>query len=50
VLPTQPESFADLVYFDPPFGTGRNFGSYDDRPARLSRRRETRSNLSTPGT
>lgn len=41
VLPTFPEPFADLVYFDPPFGTGRNFGSYDDRPSRLSRRRET---------
>lgn len=40
VIPRQPEAFADLVYFDPLFGTGRNFGSYDDRPSRLSRRRE----------
>lgn len=31
VLPRFTEPLADLVYFDPPFGTGRNFGAYDDR-------------------
>lgn len=31
VLPRFVEPVADLVYFDPPFGTGRNFGAYDDR-------------------
>jgi DNA modification methylase len=41
MLPLLPEAFADLVYFDPPFGTGRVFPGYDDRPRELSRHRET---------
>ncbi len=41
MLPRLPEGVADLVYFDPPFGTGRIFPGYDDRPKELSRRRET---------
>lgn len=40
VLPRLSAS-ADLVYFDLPFGTGRVFPGYDDRPRELSRRRET---------
>lgn len=32
VLARLPAAFADLAYLDPPFGTGRDFGAYDDRP------------------
>ena len=30
-LPTMPSESVDLVYADPPFCTGRNFGEFDDR-------------------
>lgn len=36
VLPTLPEASVDLAYLDPPFGTGRDFGAYDDRSGALS--------------
>lgn len=38
VLAREPEGFADLAYVDPPFGTGRDFGAYDDREAALLHR------------
>ena len=31
VLGGVPDGLADLVYADPPFGTGRDFGEFDDR-------------------
>lgn len=36
VLPTLHEASVDLAYLDPPFGTGRDFGAYDDRSGALS--------------